>query len=898
MTPIDGGGKSVYTLVVDMRLLVLTLLAVIRAAADETVATPSFPGCPACQEAQARYNIARTEYLIAKKAFEDAQKHKDDMKGAYNDALKTTEERMGDLDLARQDQDKVRRPWHLDNPAYVAAERRTFAADERYSGAKEAFEIADADYRKALQDFRGRSATADEKADIATEKANGVIQAVQKPESAVGPEDAESAKRQKEVSDAASAAETGRDMDHQEYADERDRRIGHNVDHFTKKEQAHDNEMYRMYEGAGCEEIGCSSVAYNSPRGGSREPAGGGAKPGEATKKPLDPETAKKRMDELLKKDSENAMALAARAAANSKLGNHEAACSDAKAALRGSPNDETASAIAKLDCDRIEPPKIASKPQGNPWEARGPGNSAGAVGLGQASAAGGRGPAATAPGGAATSAGAMEAALRAGDFQRAIALAQEALKLDPANRQALAVLAAGYKGLGDYKSALAAAEAGLKLSPRDPALLNIKANALNHLKDYKGALAAAEAALAVDPNDAAAHVNRAYALGGMGDKEGMIGALRRAAALDPQYQASLDAALKAVAAGDDLFAAFKPQDGESAARPAPRGEGRRRAMGLTLAGIGAAAALGLALALAPFFGGRREAESEAAPSQPAPAAAASPAVPAAGTDGLIAGKYELGRQLGEGGMGLVFEAHDRSLERRVAVKRMRPELKVRSEELQRFIKEARTVAHLAHPYIVGIHEIVEHESEVYMIFDYVDGRPLSALLSEKGRLPLAECQRLFKHVCEAIDCAHKTRILHRDLKPSNIMVDTHGYAKVMDFGVAREAKDTLARVTSLDPSGTPAYMAPEQHLGRAVQASDVYSLAVCLYEMLTGRLPFSGGELLEQKKAGQYPLASSLVPGLSQRVDPILDAALEPDPARRTPDAMEFLRALQDLRA
>ncbi len=261
----------------------------------------------------------------------------------------------------------------------------------------------------------------------------------------------------------------------------------------------------------------------------------------------------------------------------------------------------------------------------------------------------------------------------------------------------------------------------------------------------------------------------------------------------------------------------------------------------------------------------------------------------------VLAGKYELGRQIGAGGMGLVFLARDRVLSRPVAIKRMRSELRDSPAEWERFIQEARTISQLSHPYIVGVHEIVEQAGELYLVFEYVDGDTLAQLIMDRGQLKLKECQTVFQHICEAVDFAHRRRILHRDIKPANIMVDQNGYAKVMDFGLAREAKDSLSRLTSTSAAGTLAYMAPEQHRGKPELRSDIYSLGVCLYEALTGDLPFPGPDLLAQKESGEFVPASTLVASFPRSGDDLLRAALAPRPQERISSALELLELLKN---
>ncbi|MCM2303537.1 MAG: serine/threonine protein kinase [Elusimicrobia bacterium] len=261
--------------------------------------------------------------------------------------------------------------------------------------------------------------------------------------------------------------------------------------------------------------------------------------------------------------------------------------------------------------------------------------------------------------------------------------------------------------------------------------------------------------------------------------------------------------------------------------------------------------------------------------------------------------KYALGPLLTAGGMGEVYEGQDLALGRKVALKRMLPDLKLDASLRKQFLHEAKTVARLTHPYIVQIHDCMENGEDVYIVFEFVKGKTLAQVLTEKPRLSLKECLRIFSHVCPAIDHAHKNHVLHRDLKPANIMIDENGIARVMDFGIALESTRTVTSTGPghLDASGTLRYMPPEQHYGKSVRASDIYAMGVCLYEMTTGTLPFAGGtveELVEQKRARRFPAPSALVPGLPRELDLFVNSVLAPDPKERMGSALEFLELLE----
>ncbi|MBI3507548.1 MAG: serine/threonine protein kinase [Proteobacteria bacterium] len=269
---------------------------------------------------------------------------------------------------------------------------------------------------------------------------------------------------------------------------------------------------------------------------------------------------------------------------------------------------------------------------------------------------------------------------------------------------------------------------------------------------------------------------------------------------------------------------------------------------------------------------------------------------PQPGTDGILGRKYVLRGQLGAGGMGIVLDGFDRDLSRRVAIKRLRAELKDSARERSNFLREARLIAALSHPYIVNIHDVLEEGGEVYLVFEYVDGRPLSKVLEERGKLPFGECVKVMNHVCQAVAYAHGRKVVHRDLKPANVMVDASGFARVMDFGLARELKDALSRLSNSQVSGTPGYMAPEQHLGITRKESDVFAMGCTVFEILTGMLPYQGPDFLAQKERMLFPRLTSFAPGLKPDADAFMADALAPDPKNRIADPLLFLERLRAL--
>jgi serine/threonine protein kinase len=249
-------------------------------------------------------------------------------------------------------------------------------------------------------------------------------------------------------------------------------------------------------------------------------------------------------------------------------------------------------------------------------------------------------------------------------------------------------------------------------------------------------------------------------------------------------------------------------------------------------------------------------------------------------------GEYRIERELGRGGMAAVFLARDLSLERRVAIKVMLPDLMSVSGVQDRFVVEARTVAHLDHAGIVTVYSVKQRDDLTFIVMKYIDGRTLDAIMKDHRAVDLPVLASIIGQVAEALHFAHTEGIVHRDVKPSNIIIDTRGRPFVTDFGIA---KVTSARSITLTGSmiGTPAYMSPEQCRGLpATAASDQYALGVLAYEILSGILPFDGSlfELIHAHSNEPPRPLNEIAPALDAEVVRTVHRMLEKNPRDRHP--------------
>jgi tRNA A-37 threonylcarbamoyl transferase component Bud32 len=272
----------------------------------------------------------------------------------------------------------------------------------------------------------------------------------------------------------------------------------------------------------------------------------------------------------------------------------------------------------------------------------------------------------------------------------------------------------------------------------------------------------------------------------------------------------------------------------------------------------------------------------------------------------LLSQRYRLDAKVGSGGMSTVYRAFDTVLERQVAIKLMHREIAGDSDQLERFSREARAVAKLNHPHVVGVIDAGEEDgddgfSTPYIVFEYVEGETLKDRIRRHGRLPVSEAIAYAIEIARALGCAHASMIVHRDVKPQNVLVDEEGAAKVTDFGIARSlAQEGLTADGRV--LGTTDYVSPEQALGHLVSGqSDIYSLGIVIFEMLTGDVPFKGeNQVAVAMKHVREELPDVQVrrPEVSASLAAVLDRATAKDLDRRYPDADTLIADLEEVLA
>lgn len=582
-----------------------------------------------------------------------------------------------------------------------------------------------------------------------------------------------------------------------------------------------------------------------------------------------EPHKALKLVQRALEQNPNDVDALRLRAQINLDLGDKDAAAADARRILQLAPDDEFARVVlgqsegisrssGKLKGVKLE---FDSKEDGEFAGPRG--------GMDQAAVR--PGTAAAVPGPRATGLQVWQAAQRffsLGDWTSALFHATRYLKLAPDDPKGWILRARISNRLKNWAAAESDARRALELSPDDPAALLELAYAELQQGRAAEALAHIERALTLDPKNGLGHFYLGQTLEALGRKREAIEAYRAAARLDNGLIPLVDAAL----------ARLEPGGGVPAPLPPPPWRAPLR-----LVTLGLAAAF-LLKGLQYVFGARRRATTAPPidPSEPPPHG-----TPVPGT--VLGGQFRIERELARGGMGVVFEATDTVLNRPVAIKRLNRTANESADARRKFLQEAQLAARLTHPNLAQIFSVFE-EGGLYLVFELVDGAGLDAILARRGSLGLEEVRGLIRQACSALAHAHANRVIHRDLKPANMMVARDGTLKLMDFGIAHEAR-TISAATATQAWGTPPYMAPEQEDGFVLPASDLYALAVTAYELLSGRLPFNGPGLSAQKRNKRFaPL------GGTGGLDGFFARALDPDPARRFASAAEFAEAFEAL--
>jgi serine/threonine-protein kinase len=264
----------------------------------------------------------------------------------------------------------------------------------------------------------------------------------------------------------------------------------------------------------------------------------------------------------------------------------------------------------------------------------------------------------------------------------------------------------------------------------------------------------------------------------------------------------------------------------------------------------------------------------------------------------LLNGRYRLDAKIGAGGMSTVYQAFDMTLERPVAIKLLHREIAADSDQIERFRREARAVAQLSHPHIVTVIDAGEDDGRPYIVFEYVEGETLKDRIRRLGRLPVAEAVAYAVEIARALAAAHQRSIVHRDVKPQNVLIDPEGSAKVTDFGIARtlEEEGLTADGRVL---GTTDYVSPEQALGHPVTGqSDLYSLGIVLFEMLTGEVPFRGENQVAvamKHVREELPDVQARRPEVSAALASVVERATDKELRHRYSSDAELIADLED---
>jgi len=262
--------------------------------------------------------------------------------------------------------------------------------------------------------------------------------------------------------------------------------------------------------------------------------------------------------------------------------------------------------------------------------------------------------------------------------------------------------------------------------------------------------------------------------------------------------------------------------------------------------------------------------------------------------------RYVIDSELGRGAMGIVYLAHDRILDRKIALKELPSHLAHDHVRAERFRQEARTLAQISHPGIVQVFDLFDEGNRLFLAMELVGGGDLEDMLQQKGALPLAEASQYGAQIAEALACVHGRSIVHRDLKPANILRQRDGKLKITDFGIARQEHSSGMTIEG-SILGSPEYMSPEQASGKPVDArADIYALGVILYRMFTGTLPFTGDmvSVLTQQISKDPTPPTELAPHLPEEINRLILSLLKKDPAQRDADLPRIAATLKNFTA
>ena len=262
----------------------------------------------------------------------------------------------------------------------------------------------------------------------------------------------------------------------------------------------------------------------------------------------------------------------------------------------------------------------------------------------------------------------------------------------------------------------------------------------------------------------------------------------------------------------------------------------------------------------------------------------------------LLLGRYEIIEKIGEGGMAVVYKAKDRLLNRYVAIKILRPEFTKDEQFIENFRKESQAAAGLSHPNIVNVYDVGREGNINFIVMELIDGKPLSQVIEEKGKLDYKEAISITRQVASALSLAHKNQIIHRDVKPHNILITAQGVAKLADFGIARAVSQASIEEGNDKIMGSVHYFSPEQARGAYVdERSDIYSLGIVLYEMLTGKVPFDGDNPISialMHINDQIPK----VPGIPPQLEKVIEKATDKYQSNRYKTADELIEDLDNI--